>query len=29
MYICIDNFCVEVFEKTMIRTGMIDHLFES
>ena len=29
IYICIDNFCVEVFEKTMSRTDMIDHSFES
>ena len=29
MYICIYNFCVEVFEKTINRTEMIDHSFES
>ena len=29
MYICIYNFCVEVFEKTISRTEMIDHSFES
>ena len=29
MYIGIDNFCVEVFEKTMNRTDMIDPSFES
>ena len=29
IYICIDNFCVEVFEKTISRTEMIDHSFES
>ena len=28
MYVCIDNFCVEVFEKTISRTEMIDHSFE-
>ena len=29
MYKCIYNFCVEVFEKTISRTEMIDHSFES
>ena len=29
IYICIYNFCVEVFEKNISRTEMIDHLFES
>ena len=29
IYICIYNFCVEVFEKTISRTEMIDHSFES
>ena len=29
MYICIYNFCVEVFEKTISRTEMIDHSFEN
>ena len=28
MYIYIDNFCVEVFEKTKSRTYVIDHSFE-
>ena len=28
MYVCIDNYCVEVFEKTISRTEMIDHSFE-
>ena len=29
LYIYIDHFCVEAFEKTMSRTDMIDHSFES
>ena len=29
LLICIYNFCVEVFEKTISRTEMIDHSFES
>ena len=29
IYIGIYNFCVEVFEKTISRTEMIDHSFES
>ena len=28
MYISIDQICVEVFEKTIRRTEMIDHSFE-
>ena len=28
IHICIYNFCVEVFEKTISRTEMIDHSFE-
>ena len=27
IHICIYNFCVEVFEKTISRTEMIDHSF--
>ena len=29
MYICIYNFCVDEFEKTISRTEMIHHSFES
>ena len=28
MYTCIDQICVEVFEKTIRGTEMIDHSFE-